>query len=1047
MRSLCRLVFLLGLTFISLQCFAQTAAITGQIQDASGAVVRGAEVRVVEQSQGTTRTLHTNNVGAYNAPFLNPGAYRVYVQAPSFSTAASAPLTLTVGQTLVFNITLQVGGAQQEVTVNAAASLLNTTDASVSTVVDQKFVKNMPLNGRSFQDLISMTPGVTTQSSQSNGFVQRQGDFSVNGQRTESNYYTVDGVSGNTGAGYPNGSAQSGTTGSIASSTALGTTQSLVSVDALQEFRVSSSTYSAEYGRTPGGQFSMATRSGTKTFHGTVFNYLRNDIFDANNWFNNYNGVRKSALRQNDFGGTLGGPVSVPHLYFGHDRTFFFFSYEGLRLAQPVAAITQYVPSLAVRSAAPSPTKGILNAFPLPTGPELTLSSGAPSGMASFVQSYSLPSHIDATSIRIDQRLSNKGTVFFRYSHTPTFAKSRYLSSVSNQVQNSDTYTLGIDLALSNRSSNSARFGVSRSTSAQTTDLDSFGGAVPVSLKDSIGIQGSFSTYTYLPYLYISGIGSSYISQSIASNQIHQWNLTDVYAFSFGHHQIKAGIDLRHLLSPLNSPQVNIEPDFYSRSSMTTNTATDIYTTKGVPAKPVFTEFSAFVQDEWRALPSLTVSAGLRWEVNPPPTAADGKMAYTALGDPSNPSTLTLAPRGTSLWKTSWYNFAPRLGLAWIAHSQPGHETVVRVGGGVFFDTGNQIAALGFSGLGFQANIDPTNVTLPVASSFLNFSTDVGSSYTSYAVYMYPQHLQLPYTLQWNTSVDQSLGHSQVVTISYVGAEGRRLLQERQLFVSAYNPLFNQIYYFPNGLTSNYQALQVKYQRSVAHGLQALTSYTWSHSLDYGSTNSSYAFTYGSSDFDLRHNLQAGLSWDLPQLHSHSLLAALIGGWGLDGRLNVRTAFPITLLGNTLTNSTGARYYSGVNYDPSKPIFLYGKQYPGGKMINGGPKVATSSAAFTPPSGTAAGNAPRNFVRTFGAAQVNMALRREIHLNDSLSMQLRAETFNILNHPNFGYVDPTLTSATFGQTTKTLDSSLGSMSSLYQQGGPRSMQFSLKLLF
>jgi len=874
-----------------------------------------------------------------------------------------------------------------------------------------------------------------------------RGDFSVNGQRTESNYYTVDGVSANTGAGYPNGGAQIGTTGSIASSTALGTTQSLVSVDALQEFRVSSSTYSAEYGRTPGGQFSLATRSGTNDIHGAVFDYLRNDIFDANNWFNDYDGVRKTALRQNDFGGTFGGPITIPHLYSGRDRSFFFFSYEGIRLVQPVAATTQYVPALAVRSAAPSPTKEILDAFPVPTGPELTLSTGALSGLASFIQAYSLPAQADATSLRADQRISSQASLFFRYSHTPTFAASRTLSALARQIQNSDTYTGGFDVAISNSSSNSTRFGVSRTISQQTIALDSFGGAAPLALQNSLGIPGIYGTYQYYPYLYVSGIGSSYLDQYNASNELHQWNLTDTYALSAGHHQIRVGLDQRRLNSPLNPPQISVTPSFYSRTQMVTNTTNDISIIKSITAEPVFNEFSAFVQDEWRVLSALNISAGLRWEVNPPPAASDGNTAYTALGNPSQPSTLTLAPRGTALWKTTWYNFAPRLGLAWNVHSRPGHETVFRTGGGVFFDSGNQTAALGFSGLGFHVAVDPTNVTLPIPLSLLNFSTNVTAPYTSYPVYIYPQHLQLPYSLQWNTSVDQSFGTAQVVTLSYVGSSGRRLLQERESFVSAYNPLFSQIYYFPNGLTSNYQALQVKYQRSVTRGLQALASYTWSHSLDFGSTNASFASTYGNSDFDLRQNLQAGLSWDLPQLHSHSLASAITGGWGIDGRMNVRTAFPITLTGNVLTDPTGARYYSGVNYDPSKPTYLYGKQYPGGKMINGGPDVSASTAAFTKPAGTAAGDASRNFVRTFGASQVNVAIRKSIHLVDGLSLQFRAETFNVLNHPNFGYVDPTLTDALFGQSTKTLNTSLGSMSSLYQQGGPRSMQFSLKLQF
>jgi hypothetical protein len=206
MRSHCRIVFAVCLCFVAARAVAQNSTITGEVQDASGAVIRGAEVRVVEQAQGTTRTVQTNSAGTYNAPFLTPGPYRVYIQAPSFSTAVSDSITLTVGQTLVFNVKLQIGSAQQEVTVDAGMQTINTTDGSVGTVIDRKFVENMPLNGRSFQDLISMTPGVVTQSPQTAGQAPGyQGDFSVNGQRTESNSYTVDGVSGNVSSGVPRG--------------------------------------------------------------------------------------------------------------------------------------------------------------------------------------------------------------------------------------------------------------------------------------------------------------------------------------------------------------------------------------------------------------------------------------------------------------------------------------------------------------------------------------------------------------------------------------------------------------------------------------------------------------------------------------------------------------------------------------------------------------------------------------------------------------------------------------------------------------------------
>lgn len=211
---------------------------------------------------------------------------------------------------------------------------------------------------------------------------------SVNGQRTESNNHTVDGVSGNLNAGDGYGAYGPANSGSIAAATALGTTQSLVSVDALQELRVLSSSYSAQYGRTPGGQFSLATRSGTNAFHGSAFDYLRNSFFDANDWFNDHYGDPIPALRQNDFGGTLGGPISIPRIYNGKEKSFFFVSYEGLRLTQPQAAAIQYVPDSYMRQSAPAALQPMLNAYPLQNG----LDYGTPSSpsLAEFIKSYSL---------------------------------------------------------------------------------------------------------------------------------------------------------------------------------------------------------------------------------------------------------------------------------------------------------------------------------------------------------------------------------------------------------------------------------------------------------------------------------------------------------------------------------------------------------------------------------------------------------------------------------------------------------------------------------
>src|SRR5580765_3380135 len=284
--ALCFTLFSLAVISIigppSAYCQSSSATLFVSVTDTTGAFVPHASLDVRNVATNQSQYLSSSDKGTASFSFLKPGTYQLTVKKDHFADFVVNGLILNVGDARHLDISLKVGSENQTVSVDGSGLTLNTIDASVSTVIDRKFVANMPLNGRSFQDLISMTPGVTTQSPQVGGFNQYQGDFSVNGQRTESNYYTVDGVSGNTGAGYPNGSAQTGTTGSIASSTALGTTQSLISVDALQEFRVSSSTYSAEYGRSPGGQFSMATRSGTDNIHGTAFDYLRNDVFDAN---------------------------------------------------------------------------------------------------------------------------------------------------------------------------------------------------------------------------------------------------------------------------------------------------------------------------------------------------------------------------------------------------------------------------------------------------------------------------------------------------------------------------------------------------------------------------------------------------------------------------------------------------------------------------------------------------------------------------------------------------------------------------------------------
>ena len=391
------------------------------------------------------------------------------------------------------------------------------------------------------------------------------------------------------------------------------------------------------------------------------------------------------------------------------------------------------------------------------------------------------------------------------------------------------------------------------------------------------------------------------------------------------------------------------------------------------------------------------------------------------------------------MWKTTWYNLAPRLGVAWQARTTPNWETVVRSGGGVFFDTANELATRGYSGIGFNATQYLYGASLPVTAAQLSIAPSLSAPYTSSPIYSFPSHLQLPYSLQWNVSLQQALGKSQALTLSYVGSNGRRLVGWQELSLSTLNPNFGTVYFSPGGITSNYQALQMQFQRSVVHGLQALASYTWSHSIDFGSAATALPTSRGNSDYDVRHNLTGGVSWDLPNAKQNLLTRAVLSHWSVDGRVMVRSGFPVFVGGSTLVDpGTGNLYSSGVNLIPGQPLYLFGSQYPGGRSLN---KAAFSS------TGNNTGTEPRNFLRGFGATQVNIAARREFPLKGDLALQFRAETFNILNHPNFGVIDTALTDATFGQATKMLNQSLGTVASQYQQGGPRSMQFALKLLF
>src|SRR5262245_32327504 len=348
------------------------ASLAGRVNDPSRAVIADARVAAISAATNLRYETATNGSGEYHLANLVPGAYRIEVEKSGFKKLIRTEVILHVQDALEINFDMTLGDISEAITVTGGAPLVNSESGTVSTVIDRTFVENLPMNGRSFQTLIMLTPGVVVTRTTFND----QGQFSVNGQRADANYFTIDGVSANFGVTGLLQMVQTAS-GSLPALSASGGTNTLVSVDAMQEFRVQTSSFAPEFGRSPGGQISIVTRSGTNAFHGTLFEYFRNDVLDARDWFVNFNGLPKPQERQNDFGGEVGGPIF-------NNKTFFFFSYEGLRLRQPATQQTA-VPDSSSRQQAPGTIRPYLNAYPVANGAAL----GA--GLAQFNAGYSNP--------------------------------------------------------------------------------------------------------------------------------------------------------------------------------------------------------------------------------------------------------------------------------------------------------------------------------------------------------------------------------------------------------------------------------------------------------------------------------------------------------------------------------------------------------------------------------------------------------------------------------------------------------------------------------
>jgi hypothetical protein len=1108
------LAFLVNPSIIFSQ--ATTATLTGVVVDSNGAVVPNVTITVLNPATALERTVTTNDDGYYSVPLLPAATYSITARREGFAPVEIKDLVLNVGDQRALRIELRIGQVTEAVEVTSEGSLVD-VNPSVGTTIDRAFVNNLPMNGRSIQTLIALSPGVVAVPVAGNG--GSQGQFSVNGQRANSNHFTVDGVSGNFSIPVFESFGQNAS-GSIPSTTIQGGFQNLASVDALQEFTIQTSTFAAEFGRGPGAQVSLVTRPGENQYHGSLFEYFRNDVFDARDFFDPV----KPPLRFNNFGGTFSGPVilprfgeGVPALWKGTDKTYFFFSYEGQRFVLPQPAVTTTVPSLTARTTnilantnPPTPAnevaRAILNAYPLPNGPDIFVACNPgpsdplcspqtrtkPTGGALYTTVFSNPQSSDVWSVRIDHNLTKNFTLFGRLNYSPSQSLSRSTSTTSNPSsfsvfkQPTQKLYFGSTQVFGSKVVNEIRADFSRQEGFWENGFDGLGGGVlpPTSifLPEGLGTQ---RRYSFFP---ITNVFGTYTYGDVSENENRQFQLVDNLSYRLGSHQLKFGGDYRRLTPTIGANDLILSVQPVTLQNVYDNRLQSITAFKSIRYTALFETFYFYGQDTWKAGDRLTLTYGLGWNINPSPTGTGDKIPYTLAAPPDlsqlNQSSLALAPLGTPYYETEYTNFSPRFGFAWQVSQKPGRELVARGGIGVFYDLGQ--VGFGNAGFPYSNNVTisgaPPNppIPLPVPASLiaipdrsLTLSRTNRASVTAAA-----EDYTLPRTYQWNLTAEQSLGKDQAISVGYVGALGRKLVRVRRIDISLqsltnpgtpqvpgayFSDQFSGVTLIDNGAESEYHSLQAQFTRRLSRGLQAIASYTWSHSIDNASsdqafTSPGYIFPQddfrGDSDFDVRHNFSGAVTYNLPTPKGNRFASAVLGGWSINSVFSARTGLAYNVQINELTpiNAVGAFRRPDLT---GQPFYIDDANVATGRRLN------PAAFNFVLPAGRM-GNHGRNSLRGPGFWQVDLGIHRTFGLFERLKMQLRWEVFNVFNHPTFLY-PTTLTAtyvngvlsipATFGIINRSAARSFngggntGGFNPLFQNGGPRSMQFAARFNF
>jgi len=823
--SILATLLLLFCTSPSTWAQSATGQIVGSVSDSSGAFIPGVNVTLTSPATGLTRTTSTNEAGTFSFLQLPVGVYSLTGEQQGFSVAKRSDIQLNVDQISRVDIVLTVGSATETVNVEAATLSIDTDTAEIGQVVSQKQVNDLPLNGRNFLQLLFLGAGAVETNGEQGSMRQGAGNaISINGSRPTSNNYLLDGTSN--------------------TDTALNTPAVVLSVDAIQEFKEQTSTYSAEYGFSA-NQINIVSKSGTNDLHGTVFWFLRNNALDARSYFQ----AAIPPLRQNQFGFVAGGPVYLPKLYNGRNRTFWLANYEGSRIRQGTDFFANVPTSDQLAGRFSSTIIDPLTAKPFPNNvipvdrysrlakavlaANLFPSSNINQKQGNFRATLPNPISTNQQTYRVDQALGRFGTVFARgtISHFQNTAVNGITSFANTSfIQDTTNWQVSHSLTLGARTVNQFRIGFIDATANQN------GVAAPQSFVDNLGLTGTFQnipdvqrTWPGIGLNKFSGVGGAGNAYT-ASNQ-PMTDVGDSLTLVRGNHTITTGVNYRRW--KLNRDLANEFLGNFSFNGQFTATSPDIATGDnsvadfllgyynrasafqpagfavpgkiGNPRQYNFQYFAPFVQDDWKVTPRLTLNLGLRWDYRTAPFETNNRMGWL---DESNPlggmciadKTLVdkgVAPPGNGFYRYCGRNtpedaskkpFAPRFGLAYRPFG--GDKTVVRGGYGIFYDSaeGREIDGSADIYPYVSRGTYPQTVgqTAPLQTTnqlFPNFGTPgpVTPAANSFIAVISSEHPKNPYVQQWSFSVQRQLTSTTTLEVNYLGNKGTHLLDRRNI--------------------------------------------------------------------------------------------------------------------------------------------------------------------------------------------------------------------------------------------------------------------------